>query len=533
MPLVGRRIVNLDLKSSEESDLDAAVSWVKSLPIPWVVQIILLLRPDLRDHFSLADSSRRSWIRFLEWLVSAGPEEYAALKEDAAFRSFLGELHPATGLSMLQVLVYSLREDVRRAHSFDNGTSSFVAWFERHGIQEHGLSTWFIPRPASARVNRPFGVNLIGYAVAQLGIGEDLRMAARALRSAGVPFSVVNFAPGPDVPQEDRSIEEYIREDAPYAVNLFCMTAIEHGRFYAERGRSLIEGRYNIGYWPWELSRWPDEWKGLTRLVDEVWVSSTHTFDALASELSVPVLLMPMAVDLGRVARRSRADFGLPQGARLFCFSFDLKSSIHRKNPRACVEAFLRAFPKGNGRKAPTLPSPRGGGKEAPEVGLVIKVHPPRGRDAAWAELKALAARDKRIHIVEETLSRPELLALYKACDCFVSLHRAEGFGRNIAEALALGLHVIATGYSGNMDFCQPPHCDLVRYRLVKVRKGQYPYGEGQVWAEPDVDHAAGLMRQFAARPAPRKRPALDKAYSVESVGQNYRLRLAQVTQKR
>lgn len=351
-------------------------------------------------------------------------------------------------------------------------------------------------------------------------------MAARALEIADVPFSVVNFEPGADIPQSDRSMESRLREDAPYAVNVFCMTAIEHGRFYAERGRSLIDGRYNIGYWPWELGLWPDEWKELTRLVDEVWVSSTHTFGALASELSVPVLLMPMAVDLGRVARKSRADFGLPEGARLFCFSFDLKSSIHRKNPHACVEAFLRAFPKGKGRKG-------GGKEEVPEVGLVIKVHPPRGRSAAWAELKALAARDKRIHIIEETLSRPDLLALYKACDCFVSLHRAEGFGRNLAEALALGLHVIATGYSGNTDFCQPPHCDLVRYRLVKVRKGQYPYGEGQVWAEPDVEHAAGLMRQFAARPAPRKRPALDRAYSVESVGQNYRLRLAQVAQKR
>jgi glycosyltransferase involved in cell wall biosynthesis len=514
--------------------LTSALAWVSQQPRPWLVDLILQLRPDLRSHFDIGTpGTPDGWLRFYEWLITAGHAEYRSLSCDPDFLSLLHRRHPPTKLSLLELLIYAIRKDVRAEHPVGEDVNGYIGWFERHGIDEHGLSHWFAPPPSDATATRPFGVNLIGYAFGQLGIGEDIRMAAGAMKDAGIPFSVVNFAPGPHVPQGDRSIEAHLRHDAPYSVNLVCLTAIEHGRFYAEHGRTLTDGRYNIGYWPWELSRWPDEWKGLTRLVDEVWVSSTHTFDALASELSVPVLLMPMAVDLGRVARRSRADFGLPQGARLFCFSFDLKSSIHRKNPRACVEAFLRAFPKGNGRKAPTLPSPRGEGEEVPEVGLVIKVHPPRGRNAAWAELKALAARDKRIHIVEETLSRPELLALYKACDCFVSLHRAEGFGRNIAEALALGLHVIATGYSGNMDFCQPPHCDLVRYRLVKVRKGQYPYGEGQVWAEPDVDHAAGLMRQFAARPTPRKRPALDKAYSVESVGQNYRLRLAQVTQKR
>lgn len=227
-----------------------------------------------------------------------------------------------------------------------------------------------------------------------------------------------------------------------------------------------------------------------------------------------------MAVELGEATAfasrgKARAHSDLPQKARLFCFSFDLNSSIHRKNPQACVDAFLRAFAQG--------------AFSANAVGLVIKAHRPARRHASWEKLKALAAQDARIHVIERTLPRPDLLALYQACDCFLSLHRAEGYGRGIAEALQSGLHVIATGYSGNTDYCRAPQADLVRYRLIKVKKGQYPYGEGQVWAEADIDHAAELMRQFVA--AKRTKPAATAwpNFSAATVGRRYRKRLQEI----
>ena len=163
-------------------------------------------------------------------------------------------------------------------------------------------------------------------------------------------------------------------------------------------------------------------------------------------------------------------------------------------------------------------------------MGLVIKAHRPAKRHTAWEKLKTLAASDARIHVVERTLPRPELLALYRSCDCFVSLHRAEGFGRGIAEALQLGLHVITTGYSGNVDFCAPPHADLVRYGLAKVRRGQYPYGEGQVWANVDVAHAAELMRNLATS---RHQPFMNEQwpqFSCDTVGRRYRDRLEKIS---
>jgi glycosyltransferase involved in cell wall biosynthesis len=121
------------------------------------------------------------------------------------------------------------------------------------------------------------------------------------------------------------------------------------------------------------------------------------------------------------------------------------------------------------------------------------------------------------------------LLAFYQACDCFLSLHRAEGFGRGIAEALRLGLHVITTGYSGNVDFCQAPHADLVDYTLIPVEAGQYPYAEGQVWADPDVAHAARLMKRFVDERETFATQTRWPQFTAKVVGQQYKKRLEQI----
>jgi glycosyltransferase involved in cell wall biosynthesis len=255
-------------------------------------------------------------------------------------------------------------------------------------------------------------------------------------------------------------------------------------------------------------------------LVDEVWVSTQHTYDSLKPVCKKPLRLMPMAVELGRVKKyqsrkEARQTFKLNPSATLFCFAFDLNSYIERKNPMACVQAFLKAFPKAD--------------YTAKQVGLVVKVQQPRSDNAAWLELKKIARSDRRICIIEQTLDRPSLLALYQACDCYVSLHRAEGFGRGMAEALQLGLHVICTGYSGNVDFCQPPHADLVKYRLVRVKKDQYPRATGQVWAEPNVRHAAQLMRQFVENAASHIEPMDKSIFAPTVVGERYKKRLDEI----
>lgn len=165
-------------------------------------------------------------------------------------------------------------------------------------------------------------------------------------------------------------------------------------------------------------------------------------------------------------------------------------------------------------------------------------MHPPKRPNRSWEALKALAANDRRIHIIQQTLPRDELLALYAACDCFVSLHRAEGFGRGLAEALQLGLHLIATDYSGNVDFCRRPEfakqVSLIPYRLVRVKKNQYPYADSQVWASPSISSAAQAMRKFVNNPTdPKVAPRGGwPCFSAKHLGLIYAQRLQEVFEK-
>jgi glycosyltransferase involved in cell wall biosynthesis len=518
--------------------------------------LILTLRPDLQQHFGSNSANSRE--RFIGWLLTNGTSEYLAIGEDTGLKTMLTAptLGKVSALTQLQSLILQCRPDVCIAFPLPAKLPKFLDWFYTHGVEECGVWPFLtatekhkvlaLPAPWASRLSpiitsqpsklqksiplgkRKFGINIIGYAFGQLGIGEDMRMAARALEAAKVPLTMLNFPPGADIPQNDRSMAAHVKPTGEFAINMFCMTAEENGRFYAERGSAQFNNRYTIGYWPWELPKWPKPWEMMLELVDEVWVSSQHTFDALAPICKKPLFIMPMAVHLGEVKKfasraQARKHFGLPPKAKLFCFSFDLNSYVARKNPEACVSAFLKAFPL----KAPARSGSSTGSNYA-AVGLVIKASKPAKPNAAWDKLKAQAAKDPRIHIIESTLQRPELLALYRSCNCFLSLHRAEGFGRGLAEALQLGLHVICTGYSGNMDFCKPPHADLVRYKLVKVGKQEYVHSQGQAWAEPDVAHAARLMRKFAKQPAKNTTKKWPE-FSVETIGKRYRERLEEI----
>jgi hypothetical protein len=220
------------------------------------------------------------------------------------------------------------------------------------------------------------------------------------------------------------------------------------------------------------------------------------------------------------VARRRHQ---LPSDAVIFGFGFDLKSTAIRKNPMGSLEAFQQAFP------------PRSGGLSE-RVALMIKTFPPQRFSAEWHWLQARAAEDQRIHLVVDSLDRNDLLALYGCCDVFLSLHRSEGFGRGMAEALQLGLDVIATDYSGNTDFCTGPLAHPVRWRPAPIPRGAYPCADGHSWAEPDLDHAVLLMREVAAHrlaPGPQHRTTYHERFSFAATGARYRERLDTLWQHR
>ena len=492
-----------------------------------LLQLIVLGRPDLGIDSGLADPESQE--QALSWYFLKGGhlETTVVLNQGTWQRGyFLGSSSIAR--SNFVELAIRTREDLRSAFDLqtEEGQRGIEHWLINHGMRETGLgllvnpakNAW--PDADAVRGTHRFGVNLIGYAYGELGIGEDVRMAARSLLAAGVPFTIVNIEPGKSVRQNERSLEQWVSEVPEYMFNIVCLTALEHLRVYLERGRALFTGRYTIGYWPWELHVWPSKWVHCFSLADEVWASSKHIARAACEASDARVLVMPMAVAFNatRLDRlESRKKFSLPQHRTLFVFSFDGNSYTRRKNPAGIVKAFTEAFPTGE-----------------ETVSLIIKCMRPDNENEEWRQILEVARRDSRLVVIDEMLSKEDVMELYGCCDCFVSLHRAEGFGRGIAEALTLNLDVIATGYGGNVEFCEAVDASLVGYELVRLAPDEYVEAENNYWAEPDLEAAADAMRSVASKrlaasredDSPDYTTALEALFSPAVIGSRYRSRL-------
>ncbi|MGZ8969766.1 MAG: glycosyltransferase family 4 protein [Telluria sp.] len=484
--------------------------------LSWLIVLCAHERTDL--GFDLSTTIGRK--KLLVWYLAHGAAEIGSAVLEGWQIAYLSSPSSTLGLNRLQQLIYEMREDVQNAFPLEYAAAEYLKWFHNFIYVETQIGAMLTPRPKQTGMHQSpgeapvFGVNIFGSVFGQFGIGEDARMAGKALLSARVPMTMIDCPPGAGVSQNELEMAEFVGGAAVYSHNIFCMPALEHARCFAEKGTLAMRDRFNIGYWPWELIRWPDEWMHLLSLPHEIWVSSQHTFDAVAPVSPVSVRLMPMAVEANHVEQRTRASFGLTESATLFLFSFDLNSTTGRKNPAACVAAFLRAFPHR---------------EQANDVGLVIKVIGKSFGEQSWHDLLEIQRRDPRIHLIHQTLPRSEMLALYRICDCFISLHRAEGFGRCIAEAMLLGRPVITTRYSGNLDFTNESNSFLVDQRMKRIGMDEYPFSRGQSWADPSVAAAAAQMRLVARDPvlaagkARRGQKKIQDVHGVVHVGQRYR----------
>lgn len=253
---------------------------------------------------------------------------------------------------------------------------------------------------------------------------------------------------------------------------------------------TTLQAPIRIGYWAWELEQFPEGWQDHFRHFHEIWCPSSFTAQALAQRAPIPVVAVPHLPDWPRLNALHATRLATPRGGRPFRFLtlFDYWSTPERKNPAGVIEAFQRAFPLG--------------GSDAPAVELVIKTSSAEQFPARAAELRALTASDPRIRWLEELLSSAQLDALLASAQVLVSLHRAEGFGLVLAEAMGSGLPVIATGYSGNLEFCMPGSYFSIPWQPVTIPATAGDYPASAIWAQPDLDAAAQAMRQLAADPA-------------------------------
>jgi glycosyltransferase involved in cell wall biosynthesis len=340
-----------------------------------------------------------------------------------------------------------------------------------------------------ARKRERSGINLVGYAHGEFGVAEILRRYARTLQGSRVPFVVRNFDIGVASRQCDDSMQDFLSPECRYDVNLFCINADQMPVARKHLGDAVFAGRYNIGCWFWELEKFPEQWHGVTELVDEIWVTSPFVRDAIAASTPKPVHIVPIALGVDLPRRYSRGEFGLEDGVFLCLVSFDFNSFMTRKNAEGAITAFGRAF--ADGRR---------------DVRLLIKTINGERHPEDLRKLINAAARDDRIEVRDGFLDRTGMWALQACCDCYISLHRSEGLGLGMAECMLLGKPVVATAYSGNLAFMDAGNSCLVGYSLVPLEEGEYPAWQGQRWAEPDIDEAALHLRRLADDPAHARR---------------------------
>ena len=324
-------------------------------------------------------------------------------------------------------------------------------------------------------------VKVIGYLRSEKGVGEGARATIRALRAGGTPFAV-EVLPDPHSARPDsRAWAPEEARDAPAGINIYHVNPKELLRMRARLTAERAAGRTSVAYWAWELPELPATWIECLGYLSEVWTPSTFVTQSVARAAAIPVITVPHCLDPDELRQGPMSP---PGGRFVFFFAFDYLSDVARKNPLGLIEAFRRAF------------------TPADRVELVIKsIHSSfDGKGAAIVRAAAdrAVAEGARVRIIDETLPRAQVLQLLRNCHCYASLHRAEGFGLLLAEAMALGKPVIATGYSGNADFMNPDNSLLVNHSIVDVGPGHGDYESHQRWADPDLDHAASLMRRVA-----------------------------------
>ena len=335
------------------------------------------------------------------------------------------------------------------------------------------------------------GVQLLGFVSGRLGIGEDLRTYSEVLDQAGVTHSILDAAPWL-LTNWDTFTPPQLAQLATkpcYAITIVCLAAQDCYRGLLNAGPDLRAGRHTIGVWPWELPRWPREAAFVFDMVDEVWAPSR--FVAQAFDLGIkPVLHVPLAVTVPQEGGDLRTTLGIAPHTYVFLTAFDSNASYVRKNPAAVVRAFCRAF------------GPRD------DVLLLVKTIYGTSHCTEWEALRRENTLGNQVRFLDVSYNRLDMIRLLRTCDAFISLHRAEGFGRHIAEAMLLGRPVIVSGYSGNMDFTTSETAFLVQGRLRPVIRGQYLFHEGQEWFEADEDHAVELLRYCRQNPEVAERVA-------------------------
>ncbi len=342
------------------------------------------------------------------------------------------------------------------------------------------------PRPAWPAPPPRGGITVAGYFRAPSGLGEGARRLADMLEAAGAEVHRADLTgalrQGPAGPP--------VQAPAGPGTLIMHVNGPMLPWGMAALGRRVVAGKHVIGFWNWELPVMAPDWDRGFRFVHRIWGSSTFVADAARARglARGPVEVVHYPVPEPHPAALGRAHFGLAEDAFVALSVFDASSSVERKNPLGAIRAHRAAF------------------GDRPDRVLMLKTYQTHQGGPAWQQVLAAAAGVPNIRIIDREMPRAEVWALIRTADVLVSLHRAEGVGLALAEAMRLGVAVLATGWSGNMDFMDADSAMLVNHRLAPAQdeRGTYTL-PGANWAEPDLDQAARALQDLSDQPAQRQ----------------------------
>jgi len=448
--------------------------------------------------------------------------------ETNSFLNFLNENvdKETPTITRLWYELYKERKDLQDTFRdlFGKDRKSYVRWIEQTLKKDYDFDRIFLPSNILSETDQiginqsevdgtitrklieknmhklnpnKIAINVSGYLKGEFGIAEAGRSYATAIKDVGIPF-VLNNIDSPLHRNEDKTFDDF-EESNPNPINLIVVNADQSDIFYKKVGPKYFENKYNIGVWFWELSDFPKEWNNNIKYYDEIWVASNFIANSIAKFSPVPVVKItcPIEIDESKFVE-NRLKFNLKENDFIFLFIFDFLSVFERKNPLGVIEAFKNTF------------------SEEENAVLVIKSINGSKSPSDNKKLQQACQR-KNIILFDEHMDRDEVYSLLASSDCYVSLHRSEGHGFTIAEAMYAKKPVIATSYGGNTDFMNVNNSLPVKYKLEKLDRDHGAYKKGSIWADPDLQHASSLMRYIFENPEDAKKIGINACINVKN----------------
>ena len=384
--------------------------------------------------------------------------------------------------------VWQGRPDLQSAFPFATTTQApnLVKWAHKFGIDEgvinEGSITIFdnaLDDSAKVVFSNDLGVNISGYFKGEFGVAQSGRLLATASKASGMHVSMINNSE-----TISRQLENFETGELKtlYPVTIGVVNADQFSVWRNSLPAQLNARSKFVGVWAWEVETFPKSSHAACEIVDEIWAVSNFVKDAISPHTEKPIYVVPTPIIAPKVSEKlDRNAIGLKENEAYNLFMFDYFSVFHRKNPLDLVSAHIMAFPDQLGPK------------------LVIKSINGELNRNQHDQLKNAVSGRNDIVIVDSYLSREQLHSLLNECQAYISLHRSEGYGLTIAEAMSLGKPVIATAYSGNLDFMKSDNSILVPFKFVPVGNQAFPYPEDSRWAQPDIEFAANAMRELSS----------------------------------